>query len=565
MLSGRRLELWPENNRRSCDGEQVGYGDLAEAATTEIALAATETTPTVVEMGFLGVFSISHQFINAARKNTDNCWPVGLFSGGFQACYTTLPHSLASFERKPKQTDEESRDAHHIRRVILKDQNATVDAVVQSLLSDQFCSQIQLTAKLVDDLLQNFGDDWKSALGFFEWVSSRNGYEHTQFAQNRMVDLLGKMRQMGRMWDLVQKMHCGGFLTTETISKVMRRLAGAKRWKDLIQFFDELESIGFARDTETMNLLLDTLCKEKKVDVAREAFSVLKPHIAPDAYTFNIFVHGWCNAWRMDEAMWTIEEMKGLGFSPSVITYSTIVQAYCSRLKFGKAYEILDRMMAEGCRPNIITYTTLMNTHAKSGQVGEALSVADKVKSSGCRPDALFYNSLIYILGKADLLSEALHIFEVEMKSKGVDHNTPTYNTMISILCRHKQWKNALSVLEEMETSSCKPDLQTYMPLLKLCFGERELDGDRFDYLLNNLVYKHQLSFNRDAYTAQIHRLCRVGDIRWAMRLFDEMIDREIQPRRRTCQILLQEVEQRNMYEYAEKIRSLMKQLGIPY
>ncbi|XP_042464969.1 pentatricopeptide repeat-containing protein At3g04130, mitochondrial-like [Zingiber officinale] len=137
---------------------------------------------------------------------------VGLFSGGFEACYTTLPHSLASFERKQKQTDEESRNAHHIRRVILKDQNATVDAVVQSLLSDRFCSQIQLTAKLVDDLLQNFGDDWKSALGFFEWVSSRNGYEHTQFAQNRMVDLLGKMRQMGRMWDLVQKMHCRGFL-----------------------------------------------------------------------------------------------------------------------------------------------------------------------------------------------------------------------------------------------------------------------------------------------------------------------------------------------------------------
>ncbi|XP_074563435.1 pentatricopeptide repeat-containing protein At3g04130, mitochondrial-like [Curcuma longa] len=529
--------------------------------------------------GLLGASSISHQFINAARNNTDNCWsvltslvPALSTSGGFEACYTTLPHSLASFERKPKQTDEESRvpidpqeHAHHIRLVILKVQNATVDAVVQSLLSDRCCSQIQLTAKLVDDLLQNFGDDWKSALGFFEWASSRDGYKHTQFAQNRMVDLLGKMKQMGRMWDLVQKMHCGGFITTETIAKVMRRLAGAKRWKDLIEFFDQLESIGFARDTATMNLLLDTLCKEKKVEVAREAFSVLKSHIAPDAYTFNIFVHGWCSVWRMDEALWTTQEMKGSGFSPSVITYSTIVEAYCSRSNFGKAYEILDRMMAEGCRPNIVTYTTLMNSHAKSGQLREALSVVDRVKSAGCRPDTLFYNSLINVLGKADRLPEALHIFEVEMKSKGVDRSTPTYNTMISILCRDRQWKNALDVLEEMESSSCKPDLQTYMPLLKMCFGERDLDGDRFDYLLNKLVYKHQLSFDLDAYTAQIHGLCRVGNIGRATRLFDEMIDREIAPRRRTCKILLQEVEQRNMYEYVEKMRALMKQLGIPY
>lgn len=516
--------------------------------------------------GLLGIFSISHQFINAARKNTDNCWSV------LTPCCTTLLHSIASFERKPKQTDEESRvpinlqeHAHHIRRVILNVENATVDAVVQSLLSDRFCSQIQLTAKLVDHLLQNFGDDWKSALGFFEWASSHDGYKHSQFAQNRMVDLLGKMKQMDRMWDLLEKMHRGGFVTMETIAKVMRRLAGARRWKDLIKSYDELESIGFVRDTETMNLLLDTLCKEKKVEVAREAFSVLKSHIAPDAYTFNIFVHGWCSAWRIDEALWTIQEMKGLGFSPSVITYSTIVQAYCSRSNFRKAYEILDRMMAEGCRPNIVTYTTLMNTLAKSGQLGEALSVVDKVKSTGCEPDTLFYNSLINILGKADRLSEALHIFEVEMKLKGVDRSTPTYNTMISILCRHKQWKNALDVLGEMESSSCKPDLQTFMPLLKMCFSETELDADRFDYLLNNMVYKHQLGFDLDAYTAQIHSLCRVGNIGWATRLFDEMIDRDIAPRSRTCKILLQEVEQRNMCEYVEKMRTLMEQLGISY
>ncbi|WOL03497.1 hypothetical protein Cni_G12217 [Canna indica] len=384
------------------------------------------------------------------------------------------------------------------------------------------------------------------------------GYKHTEFAHDRMVDLLGKMRQIDRMWELVEKMNQEGFLTLKTIAKVMRRLAGARRWKDVIEFFDNLEYMGCVKNTEVMNLLLDTLCKEKRVEVARETFLVLKNHIAPNAYTFNIFVHGWCSIQRIDEALWTIQEMRGLGFRPTVITYSIIIKAYCNQLNLAKAYEILDRMVAEGCIPNIITYTTLMNLHAKSRQLDEALSIVDKVKSAGCKPDTLFYNSLINILGRTGQLSEALHIYEVEMKMNGVHRNTSTYNTMISILCYHKQWQNALNVLEEMKKSLCMPDLQTYRPLLKLFFSEEELDV-QIHSLLNDIVIKRHLSFDLDTYTTLIHGLCRVGNIGCATTLFDEMIDREIQPRRRTCNMLMQEVEQRNMYHYVEKIWNFTK------
>ncbi|KQK00206.1 pentatricopeptide repeat-containing protein At3g04130, mitochondrial [Brachypodium distachyon] len=452
-------------------------------------------------------------------------------------------------------TVEEETSATQIKNSLLKARNGSVQDLVQSLGIG--CPGIQPTSNIVDGLLSKFGDDWKSALGLFQWAQSSGNYKHTAYACSRMIDLLGKMRQIDQMWDLLSDMHCRGLVTVEAAATSIRRLAGARRWKDAVLLFDKLGDMGLERNTETMNVLLDALCKEKKVEVARKVFLVLSPHIQPDAYTFNIFVHGWCSARRIDEAMWTIEEMKAQGFPPSVITYTTVLEAYCKQHNFRMVYEILDSMSSEGCHPNVITYTMIMTSLAKCHMFEEALSVSHRMKSSGCKPDTLFYNSLINLLGKAGHLSEASQVFQVEMPMNGVPRSLATYNTMISVFCYKDLDEDALSVLKEMETQSCKPDLQTYRPLLRLFLSRRGQD-DTVRNLLNELMNKHSLGLDLDTYTLLIHGLCRVGETDWAYRLFDEMVGSEIVPRYRTCELLLSEAQRKKMEEWVERIQNYM-------
>lgn len=449
-------------------------------------------------------------------------------------------------------------NAGQIRRVILNAHNGTVDDVIQALKSDESCCKIQLSSQLVDALLHKFGDDWKSALGFFQWASLQSDYKHTTSSCNKMVDILGKMKQMDKMWGVVKEMQGGGLVTLETIAKIMRRLAGAGRWKDAIKVFDDLTSLGLEKNTESMNLLLDTLCKQKKVDVAREVHFDLKAQIPSNENTFNILINGWCNARRIDEAMWTIQEMKGHGFLPSVITYSAIVQAHCNQFNFYMAYELLDKMVAESCPPNVVTYNIIMHSLARSRKLEEALGIVEKMKLSGCKPDTLFYNSLIGILGRAGQVCEASQIFGVEMQRNGADRNLSTYNTMISIFCDHNREEDALGVLKEMESSSCRPVLQTYYPLLKLCFKTQRLD--KLNMLLTDIISKHHLSLDHNTFTLMIHGLCKVGMVDQACKLFDDMISREIRPKSRTLLLLMYEGEQRNMDGLVEKVRCLMKQ-----
>lgn len=452
---------------------------------------------------------------------------------------------------------EEHECAHKIRCTILNCQSRNVNDIMQALQSNHYFHQMQLTTNTVDSLLQKFGDDWQSALGFFQWAGARPGYKHTLYAYNKTVDLLGKMKQIDLMWNLVVKMRTEGLIALETVAKIMRRLVGAGRWRDAVSFFNDLGCLGLAKDTESMNYLLDTLCKERKVEVAREVFMELKAHIPADAYTFNIFVNGWCIADRVEEAIWTIQEMRGYGFRPSVITYSTILKAHCKQSNFRKVHELLDEMVAEDCPPNVVSYTIIINSLAKSQDVEEVLNAVNRMKSSGCKPDTRFYNTLINILGKAGRLDDAFHIFDIEMGMNGVDPDASTYNILISIFCQHDQEQNALHVLKEMEYSSCKPVLQTYNPLLKLYLRMGKID-DQLKILLSDITTKHHLSFDLDTYTLLIHGLCGAGNVEWAYIYFNEMIDQEIIPRVRTCRVLMDLASQKNMDVAVERVKSWM-------
>lgn len=430
-----------------------------------------------------------------------------------------------------------------------------------TLYNDQACDAIPLSQNLIYRLLRRYKDDWKSALGVFRWAGLRSNFRHSPESYDMMVDILGRMKVMEKLRDLLEEMREGGLVTMNTVAKVMRRFVGAGQWVDAVRIFDDLQTFGLEKNTESMNLLLDALCKEKLVVQAREIFLELKQHIAPNAHTFNIFIHGWCKVCRVDEAHWTIQEMKGYGCRSCVISYSIIIQCYCQEANFSRVYELLDEMQAQGCSPNVITYTTIMCALAKAEKFEEALEVPERMRSSGCRPDTLFFNSFIYMLGRAGRLDDAAYVFKVEMPKAGVAPNTSTYNSMISMFCYYAQEKRAFEVLKEMEDSDdCKPDAQTYHPLVKSCFRTGRIDS-LLDDILNDMIIKHHLSLDLSTYTLLIHGLCRADRCKWAFSLFEEMIDQDIIPRYRTCRLLLDEVKQKNMYQAAEKIEGLMKKL----
>ncbi|XP_072990556.1 uncharacterized protein [Typha latifolia] len=436
---------------------------------------------------------------------------------------------------------------------ILRSKSTSPETIFISL---DGCS-VKISKHLVDKILHRFSNDWIPAFGFFMWAGTQIGYKHPPDSYDMMVDILGKFKQFDVMWGLIDEMvQLGGLVSLATMTKVMRRLAGAGRWNDAINALNDIEHFGVKKDTVAMNVLLDTLCKERSVMRARDAFLKLKSEIPPDASSFNCLVHGWCKAQKLDEARQTMTEMQEFGFKPCVIAYTSLIEAYCLERNFRMVDAVLSEMRSQGCPPNVVTYTIVMHALGKANENQEAFEVFDKMKKDGCVPDTSFYNSLIYILGRAGRLCDANNIFE-EMCKNRISPDVTTYNTLISAACDHSQEEDALKLLVKMEESSCKPDIKTYTPLLKLCYKRHWM---KILYFLLAHMFRKDISPDFSTYTLLVNGLCRNGKLIQSCLFFEEMVLKGLVPKQDTYNNLVETLERMHMYGPKTKVQKLMIQ-----
>ncbi|CAN6462825.1 unnamed protein product [Victoria cruziana] len=416
---------------------------------------------------------------------------------------------------------------------------------------------VDISKELVDRVLKRFSNDWKSALTFFRWAGSQRECNHDVDSYNAMVDILGKMKQFDEMWNLVEEMNQRrDFISLVTVSKIMRRYAGVRKWRRAVDVFNKMEQFGLKKDTSAMNVLLDTLCKECRVERAWEVFLEVKNKIQPDAHTFNILIHGWCKAKRLDEAEWTMKEMGRHSFRPCVVSYTSLVEAYCIIKNFQKVEALLDEMQAKGCPPNVVTYTIVMHALGKAKETDRALEIFERMKRNGCAPDTSFFNSLLYIMGRAGRLVDARRVLD-EMINTGNSPNLTTYNTLISTACLHSHEEYALKLLQTMERSSCKPDLQTYAPLLKLFCRRKWMKV--LAYLIHDM-HKKDISLDLGTYTLLIRGLCGIKKLTHACLFFEEMVRKGHVPKYCTYQLLMEELDNNGMGKKKEMVQQWMTQ-----
>ncbi|CAJ1926082.1 unnamed protein product [Sphenostylis stenocarpa] len=465
-------------------------------------------------------------------------------------------HILTSKPKRPTQSSKQNSLDHHVEAVstLLKNRYSSPELLAAALDGGRF----QPSSDLVSQVLKRFSNDWVAAFGFFKWAKSQTGYRHPPELYNLMVDILGKCRSYNSMWDLVKEMsQLEGYVTLDTMAKVIRRLAKARKHEDAIEAFRRVEEFGVKKDTAALNVLMDALVKGDSVEHAHKVVLEFKSRIPLSSHSFNILMHGWCKVRNFDNARKAMEDMKEHGFKPDVFSYTNFIEAYCHEKDFRKVDQVLEEMRANGCLPNAVTYTSVMLNLGKAGQLSRALEVYEKMKSDGCVADTPIYSCLIYILGKAGRLKDACDVFE-DMPKQGVVRDVVTYNAMISAACAHSREETALRLLKEMEDGLCKPKVETYHPLLKMCCKKKRMKVLKF--LLDHML-KNDISPDVATYSLLVNGLCKSGKVEDAYSFFEEMVLQGLTPKYNTLKRLIGELESKSMTEEKERVEKLMDRI----
>lgn len=425
---------------------------------------------------------------------------------------------------------------------------------------------------LTERVLNRCGDAGNLGYNFFTWASKQPGYHPSYEIYKAMIKSLGKMRQFGAVWALIEeiKREHPQFITAELFVLLIRRFASSRMVKKAIEVFDEMPKYGCSQDDAVFGSLLDALCKNGNVKEAALVFEEMKVRFRPSLKYFTSLLYGWCKEGKILEARHVLVQIKEAGFEPDIVVYNNLLSGYVLGNKMGDAFDLLKEMrrkgidanassytiliqglckadrMAEamrvfvemeknGCQGDVVTYTTLISGFCKWGKVERAYEVLDSMKTRGLMPNSSTYLHIMLAHEKKDELEKCLELIE-EMRKIGCVPDAGIYNVVIRLACKLEEVKEAVRVWNEMEGSGFSPGVDSFLVmihgfiaqgcLVEACEHFKEMVGRGLfcvpQYgvlkdLLNSLLRAEKLEMAKDVWSCIVSKGCELNVSAWTI------------------------------------------------
>ncbi|KAK9107962.1 hypothetical protein Syun_023973 [Stephania yunnanensis] len=347
----------------------------------------------------------------------------------------------------------------------------------------------------------------------------------------------------------------------KTFAIVFERYVAAGKPDRAVKVFLSMHKHGCDRNLCAFNMLLDVLCKSKRVEMAFDLFRAFRGRFRADVVSYNIIANGWCLIKRTNRALEVLREMVERGLEPTISTYNLMLKGYFRAGQVKQGWEFFLKMKKRGCEIDVVTYTTVVHGFGVVGEVEKARRVFDDMVKEGCLPSVATYTALIQVLCKKSSVEDALVVFE-EMVRKGYVPNTTTYNVVIRGLCHSGKMEKAMELMGRMKDDECEPNIQTYNVVIRyFCdAGEVEKGMELFGKMRSGECLP-----NLDTYNVLMSAMFvrkKADDLLVAGKLLIEMVDRGFVPRRFIFNRILNGLLLTGNQWFAKEILRLQSQSG---
>ncbi|XP_007047616.2 PREDICTED: putative pentatricopeptide repeat-containing protein At5g65820 [Theobroma cacao] len=466
-----------------------------------------------------------------------------------------------------QQTDDFASDVEKIYRILRK-----FHTRVPKLNLALQQSGVVFRPGLTERVLNRCGDAGNLGYKFFTWASKQPGYHPSYEIYKAMIKILGKMRQFGAVWALIEeiKRENPHFITAELFILLIRRFASSRMVKKAIEVFDEMPKYGCPQDDAVFGSLLDALCKNGNVKEAALVFEEMRVRFLPNLKHFTSLLYGWCKEGRILEAKHVLVQMKEAGFESDIVVFNNLLSGYVLGNKMGDAFDLLkemrkkgidpnansytiviqglckaDRMEEamrvfvdmerDGCRGDVVVYTTLISGFCKWGRVEKGYEVLDRMISEGLMPNSLTYLHIMLAHEKKDELEECLELME-EMRKIGCVPDGGIYNVVVRLACKLEEVKEAARVWNEMEGRGFSPGVDNFIVMIHGFIGQgclveaceyfKEMAGRGLfcvpQYgilkdLLNSLLRAEKLEMAKNVWSCIVSKGCELNVSAWTI------------------------------------------------
>ncbi|GKD64293.1 putative pentatricopeptide repeat-containing protein [Tanacetum coccineum] len=358
---------------------------------------------------------------------------------------------------------------------ILYQQQHSPEARLHKSLSN--CNY-NLTHEFFLQICNKFPLSWKPIYKFHIFLNTQN-FIHTPITLNKMLDIIGKSRNIDLLWELVLGFGPQRLFNDKSFVIVLKTLASAREMRKCVEFFHLMNGFGYGYDLGCFNKVVECLCKSKLVDEAKYIVAKMKGFVKVDGCTYKCLVCGFCDVGDLVEASKVWNVMVDEGFEVEIDCVEEMMDTLFKMNRYDEALKLFQSVRVSRIGElGVSSYGLVIGWMCKKGKLGQARVVFDEMRERGLQPDNVILGSLIYGFLSQARVREAYEIAE------GIEKpDISVYHGLIKGLLRLKRAGEATQVFREMIRRGCEPTMHTYVMLLQGHMGKRGRKGD--DPLIN--------------------------------------------------------------------------------
>ncbi|KAK1293846.1 Pentatricopeptide repeat-containing protein [Acorus calamus] len=282
-------------------------------------------------------------------------------------------------------------------------------------------------------------------------------------------------------------------------------------------------------DACSYNTLLHCLFRSGRPSDALRVFDSMR--VPPSHITYNTILDGLCRSHgNVSNAVRLLRHLERSGSIPPtrVDTYNVVIAGLCRSGRLRQARKMLAGMPVP---PNVITYTTVMRGCFRYKMFHNGFQLFDEMRSKGIAPDLFAYCTVIGALVKAGKTDEAYDCIERMLNYASVsmegELDVHCYNTVLNAYCKTGALDEAFKLVGEMVEAGMRTDEYTHTILIDgLCRAGRTDEATQIHAQRWRHVEEWSSEEERGGLVASnclIDRLCKEGEVDWALRVFRGM------------------------------------------
>ncbi|KAJ9184958.1 hypothetical protein P3X46_004642 [Hevea brasiliensis] len=280
------------------------------------------------------------------------------------------------------------------------------------------------------------------------------------------------------------------------------------------------------------NWLITRLCKERKINEARQMFDKMRER---DVVTWTTMITGYVKCGLLAEARRLFDRADAM---KNVVTWTAMVSVYVIRNRIFEAKKLFEAMPVR----NVVSWNTMVEGYAQSGEVDKALELFDRMPER----NVVSWNIVITALAQCGRVEEARRLFD-EMPKRDViswttmvaglakngrvdearevfermpERNVVSWNAMVTGYAKNKRLDEALDLFKRMP----ERDLPSWNTMITGFIQNGELGNAM--RVFNKMPEKNVVSW-----TTMITGYVQEGESEAALKIFTEMIrDGQVKP-----------------------------------